>query len=74
MFTKTIAATDLWGRVSAADAAVGEVTIQAPITSPAQGTGFDSTVANIWDFWVGFSVSSASNRVRIDQYTVETLN
>lgn len=74
MFTKTIAATDLWGRVSAADAAVSEVVINVPITAPAVGTGFDSTIANVMDFFVGFSVSNAANTVKIEQYTVEALN
>lgn len=74
MFTKTIAATDLWGRVSAADAAVSEVVLNVPVTAPAVGTGFDSTIANIFDFWVGFSVSSASNRVQVWDYTLEELN
>lgn len=70
MFTKTIAATDAWGRVSAADAAVSEVAINVPITTPALGSAFDSTVTNLLDFWTGFSISSASNRVQIQQYKV----
>lgn len=74
MFTKTIAATDLWGRVSAADAAVGEVSILCPITTPAVGTGFDSTIANVMDFFVGFSVSNAANIVQPQFYMVEALN
>jgi hypothetical protein len=74
MFTKTIAATDLWGRVSAADAAVSEVGILTPITTPAVGTGFDSTIANIMDFFFGFSVSSGSNSITVQHYIVEALN
>jgi hypothetical protein len=73
-FTKTIAATDLWGRVSAADAAVSDVSFMAPQTAPAQGGGFDSTVVNILDFWTGFSISSASNGVQVQLYLVESLN
>jgi hypothetical protein len=72
MFTKTIAATDLWGRVSAADAAVSEVALNVPVTAPAQGTAFDSTVTNIFDFHTAFSVSSASNRIQIHQYFVDS--
>lgn len=44
--------------------------MQVPATAPAQGTGFDSTVANLVDFWAGFSISSASNGIQIAQYTV----
>lgn len=73
-FTKTIAAVDAWGRISAADAAVSEVTIVAPITAPAVGTGFDSTIATTLDFFTGFSVSNAANSVTVHLYVVEALN
>lgn len=46
----------------------------APATLPAVGTGFDSTIANTLDFFVGFSISNAANLVQIQQYTVEALN
>lgn len=46
----------------------------APATTPTAGTGFDSTVANILDFWAGWTISSGSNRIRIDQYSVKSLN
>lgn len=74
MFTKTIAATDLWGRVSAADAAVSDVTMMVPVTAPAVGTGFDSTASQTLDFFAGFSVSSASNGIQVQNYLVEALN
>ena len=74
MFTKVIAATDLWGRIAAADNAVGEVVINAPITTPANGAGFDSTLATTLDFFVGFSVSSGSNSITMSLYVVEILN
>jgi len=44
-----------------------------PATAPAVGTGFDSTIANILDFWVGFSISNAGNGVQVYDYTVEQL-
>lgn len=44
-----------------------------PATAPAVGTGFDSTIANILDFWTGFSISNAGNGVQIYNYTVEQL-
>ena len=46
----------------------------APATAPAVGTGFDSTIANILDFWAGFSISNAGNGVTIHQYRVVALN
>lgn len=45
-----------------------------PATAPAVGTGFDSTIANILDFFMGFSISDAGNGVQVAQYVVEALN
>ena len=61
MFTKTA------GQV---DGVNSDAIIEAPATSPALGTAFDSTVANILDLWAGFTISSASNGVQIQQYRV----
>lgn len=60
--------------VSGADATTGHAALIAPNTTPAVGTGFDSTISNILDFWVGFSISNAANLVRVSQYTVKSLN
>ncbi len=65
MFTKTAAQTD---------GANTETVMVVPVTAPALGTAFDSTISQILDFWVGFSISNAGNGVRIDQYDVEVLN
>lgn len=65
MFTRTAGQTD---------DAQGMQTILAPQTAPAAGTGFDSTVANILDFWTGFTISNAGNGVQIHQYKVVSLN
>lgn len=65
MFTRTAGQTD---------DAQGMQTILIPQTNPVQGTGFDSTIANIIDFWAGFSISNAGNGVRIDEYSLEFLN
>lgn len=73
-FTLTIAATDLWGRVSAADASVSHVALNVPVAAPAVGTGFNSTIANILDYFHGFSISNAGNGVQLHQYFVEALN
>lgn len=45
-----------------------------PVTAPAVGTGFDSSIANILDFWVGFSISNAGNGVIVQDYMVEQLS
>lgn len=42
--------------------------------TPAVGTGFDSTVDNTLDFWVGMGTSSASNGWRMEQYMVFSPN
>jgi hypothetical protein len=65
MFTKTAGQTD---------GANSETVITVPVTAPALGTAFDSTISQILDFWVGFSISNAGNGVRIDQYDVEALS
>lgn len=65
MFTVTAAQTD---------GANTNTAILAPATNPAVGTGFDSTIANILDFWVGFTISDAANLIRIDQMIVSMLN
>jgi hypothetical protein len=44
-----------------------------PATAPAVGTGFDSTIANILDFWTGFSIPNSGNGIQLYNYTVEQL-
>lgn len=39
-----------------------------PTTSPAPGTGFNSTIANIADMQCTMSVANAGNGVRVDNY------
>lgn len=65
MFTLTAAQTD---------AANVPGAFMVPATAPALGTAFDSTISQILDFWVGFSISNSGNGVRVDQYDVEILN
>lgn len=64
MFTKTAGQTD---------GANTETTMMVPVTAPAQGTAFDSTVSQTLDFWVGFSISNAGNGVQIHQYRFDSL-
>jgi len=65
MFTRTAAQVD---NVNIGDS------LLAPATAPAVGTGFDSTAAQTLDFFAGFSISSASNTIQIQQVLVEALN
>lgn len=56
------------GATAGADYSAGSGIAMLPDTAPAVGTGFDSTVANTLDLWVGMGTSSASNGVQIQQY------
>jgi hypothetical protein len=57
-----------------ANPTVTDTVITLPVTAPAVGTGFDSTIANILDFWTGFSISNSGNGIQVYDYTVEQLN
>lgn len=63
MFTKTAAQVD---------GVNSETTIMVPVTAPAQGAAFDSTISQILDFWAGFSISNAGNGIQIHQYRVQS--
>jgi len=56
-----------------ANGTVTDSAITLPTTAPAVGTGFDSTISNILDFWTGFSISNSGNGIQIYDYTVEQL-
>lgn len=49
-------------------------TMLGPATAPVVGTGFDSTIAVIVNFFVGFTISNGGNGVRIDQYELIAVN
>jgi hypothetical protein len=51
---------------------VGSVLL--PDTAPAVGTGFDSTITNVVDLSVAFSVANASNSITTHQFNLESLN
>lgn len=55
-----------------ANPTVTDTAITVPVTSPADGTGFDSTVSQTLDFFVGFSISNAGNGVQVQDYSVST--
>jgi hypothetical protein len=58
---------------SGANPTVTDTFVTAPVTAPTVGTGFDSTVSEILDFWVGFSISNAGNGVQLYDYSVEQM-
>lgn len=57
------------GAVADPTATIG--VIAAPATAPAVGTGYDSTVLNYLDFFVGLSASEATTGIQIYQYSVD---
>ncbi len=57
-----------------ADPTSGAGVIMCPNTAPAVGTGFDSTISNIMDFWVGLSASESTTGIQVYNYTVEDLD
>jgi hypothetical protein len=63
----------MWTSGAVADGSYGSC-IMVPTATPAEGTGFDSTIANIMDFWVGCQTSNAGNAVTVYEYYVEDLN
>lgn len=48
--------------------------ILCPATTPAVGTGWDSTIANVLDFFVGIQTNAAGNGIQVYQYTAELLS
>lgn len=54
--------------------ASGSTAISVPITTPAVGSGWDSTIANILDFYVACQTNNAGNGVTVQDYIVEQLN
>lgn len=56
------------------DAANTGGSFSVPATAPAAGTGFDSTIANVLDFFAGFSINNAANLIQVQFYDVESLN
>jgi hypothetical protein len=56
------------------DDAQGVQELIAPATSPAQGTGYDSTINNFQDIASGFTISNAGNGIQIHTYSNEVLN
>jgi hypothetical protein len=70
----TVTGLDVQIGAGAVNPTVSDSTVVVPTTAPAAGTGFDSTISNILDFWAGFSISNAGNGVQLYDYSVEQMN
>jgi hypothetical protein len=58
-----------------ADSVAGSLpTLLLPNTTPAQGTGFDSTASQKVDIFAGFSNSQSGNGIAVRQYRLRALN
>jgi len=49
---------------------LGHPTLLAPETTPAVGTGFDTNIANVSDFFIGCSANAAGNLIQVEQYSL----
>lgn len=56
-----------------ADSTTNHGVLVIPNVTPAVGTGFDSTVANVVDLFATFSLNNA-NAIQLQQYTLESIN
>lgn len=56
-----------------ADSTTTPATLLLPNTTPAVGTNFDSTVAQVIDFFATFSLSNA-NAIQLQQFSLEMMN
>lgn len=45
-----------------------------PDTAPPVGTGFDSTITNVVDFFGTWSVSNAANSIQVHEFSLESMN
>lgn len=56
------------------DSATTHGTVMAPNSTPAAGTGFDSTATQAIDHFSTFSVSTSGTNITLQQWIVEALN
>ena len=57
-----------------ADSVLTHSTLMLPLTTPAPGTGFNSTIDNILDLFVACQTSDANNGVQLFNYIVEDMS
>ena len=60
--------------ISGADPTTGHSLLLTPNTTPAAGTGFDSTASQTVDLFGTFSIANAGNLVGLEQFVLESLN
>lgn len=53
-----------------ADAASSHTSLMVPETTPAVGTGFDTNIANVADFFIACGTSNAGNLIQVEQYAL----
>ena len=49
---------------------LGHPSLLVPETTPAVGTGFDTNIANVADFFIACSASNAANLIQVEQYAL----
>lgn len=49
---------------------LGHPSLLAPETTPAVGTGFDTNIPNVVDFFIACSTNNAGNLVQVEQYAL----
>jgi hypothetical protein len=48
----------------------GHPSLLVPETTPAVGTGFDTNIANVADFFIACSASAGGNLIQVEQYAL----
>lgn len=56
---------------AAVNPTVTDSVLVVPTGAPGNGTAFNSTLAQTFDFWAGFSTSNAGNGIQVSNYLVE---
>lgn len=69
-----IASSQTISLTAVADSTTSVSTLMLPNTTPAVGTGFDSTVSMVVDVFAAFSIANAANLIQVHQYVLESLN
>jgi len=69
-----VASSQCLSLTAVADSTTTVATLLMPNTTPAVGTGFDSTAAQTVDLFATFSIANAGNLIVLHQYVLESLN
>lgn len=74
LFSQGIMTSQALSLTAVADSTTTPATLLLPNTTPAVGTGFDSTVAMVVDLFATFSINNAANLIQTHGYILESLN